>query len=180
MIFDSFVNSLYKSVCYRIGLTLVDPGDIWYGFNDVKNVFLTHAHFDHIYGLNKVADFSTEFKVYTNEAGKEMLFNPKLNMSKYHEHPFEFKFYDKVIVVNDGDLIDIGNGKMAKALFTPGHNPSCVTWIVEDLLFTGDSFIPGIKTVTNLPGGNRNLCAASEDLIKTLANGRRICPGHQI
>lgn len=33
---------------------LVDPGDTWEGFNNVSSVLLTHAHFDHIYGLNEL------------------------------------------------------------------------------------------------------------------------------
>ena len=48
-----------------------------------------------------------------------------------------------------------------KAIATPGHNPSCLCFEVGEYLFTGDSYIPGTKVVTNLPGGNKELAKES-------------------
>jgi len=157
----------------------VDPGDVWEGFEGVETVLLTHAHFDHIYGLNELVKLSPMVKVYTNEAGREMLQNAKKNMSFYHETPFVFSHPELIAVVNDGDEIKLDNGLVAKAVFTPGHNPSCITWVVGDMVFSGDSLIPGVKTVTNLPGGDRRQAVESELLIRQLAVARTIYPGHK-
>ncbi len=75
------VNSLFNSVSYRIGEVLIDPGDEWEGYKGVKAVLLTHAHFDHIYGLNRVAELNPEVRVYTTSFGREMLMSDKKNMS---------------------------------------------------------------------------------------------------
>lgn len=173
-------NSTFSSVSYNFYETLIDPGDNWRVFRYIKNVLLTHAHFDHIYGLNTLANESSDLAIYTNEIGYEMLLDAKKNLSTYHGDSFVFNYPEKINIVIDGEEVDIGHGIYAKAIFTPGHNPSCITWIVEDAIFTGDSYIPGIKTVTNLPGGNKSEAARSEELIKQLAIGRRIFPGHKV
>lgn len=174
------VNSFFSSVCYSLADALVDPGDEWKAFCGVKTVLLTHAHFDHIYGLNRLIEISPEVRVYTNEHGRVMLLNDKKNMSRYHETPFVFQHPERIVIVNDGDEVELGDGFIAKAVFTPGHNPSCITWIIGDCLFTGDSYIPRIKTVTNLSGGDKKQSEDSIKLIKNLAVGRTIYPGHKI
>lgn len=165
---------------YAFAGILLDPGDEWQGFESVSKVLLTHAHFDHIYGLNRVLKFSPDAKVFTNEYGKEMLLNSRKNLSFYHETPFVFEYPESIVIVNDHDEIDFGKGMRAKALFTPGHNPSCITWIIGDVIFTGDSYIPGINTVSNLPKGNKVQAIKSENLIKRLAIGKTIYPGHSV
>lgn len=180
MTVDSHINSLFGSVCYRVGCAAIDPGDRWEGFEQVRAVLLTHAHFDHIYGLNELIRFSPQAVVYTNEAGREMLLDARKNLSFYHETPYIFEFPEKIRVINDGEIVCLPDELSAKALFTPGHNPSCITWIIGDALFTGDAYIPGIKTVTNLPKGNKAQALASEQLIKKLAEGKRIFPGHKV
>lgn len=173
-------NLLFNSVTYYIHSCIIDPGDEWDGFKDVHTVLLTHVHFDHIYGLNRLFDLNSEVKVYTNATGMNMLLNSKRNLSFYHETPFVFQYPEQIVTIGDGDEIRLEGGTIAKAVFTPGHNPSCITWIIGDCLFTGDSYIPGIKTVTNLPGGNKKQSEDSIKLIKNLAVGRTIYPGHKI
>ncbi len=165
---------------YAFNGILIDPGDIWADFENTKTVLLTHAHFDHIYGLNGLLKYSPDVSVYTNEIGREMLLEARKNLSFYQEIPFVFKHPESIVIVKDGDVINISDGNMAKAVFTPGHNPSCITWIINDMVFSGDSLIPGIKTVTNLPGSNRSQAVKSEEVIRQLAIGRTIYPGHKV
>lgn len=180
MLIKSLVNSVFNSIEYKYGSVLLDPGDDWIDFRTTSTVLLTHAHFDHIYGLNRVIELNPDVRVYTNESGRGMLLNARKNLSFYHESPFEIFDPTRIVVVNDRNEIYLTNGMMAKAIFTPGHNPSCITWQIEDALFTGDSFIPGIMTVTNLPGGNKLQAEESIALIKRLAIGRTIYPGHLV
>lgn len=171
-------NSVFHSLSYRIGQILIDPGDEWEGFENVEAVLLTHAHFDHIYGLDKVLELNPNAKVYTNDVGRDMLLNAQKNLSRYHESDFVFDHPSQIVIVNDGDEIQLEDSHVAKAVFTSGHNPSCITWIIDDAIFTGDSFIPGVKTVTNLPKGNKAQAIESEQLILKLSEGKIIYPGH--
>lgn len=46
------------------------------------------------------------------------------------------------------------------------------------MIFTGDSYIPGIKTSPNLPGGDKSLATESLELTKCLIKDRIVLPGH--
>lgn len=171
---------MFNSASYCIGDTMIDVGDEWKCFMDVCSVLLTHAHFDHIYGLNELWDINNDIKVYTNRFGLKALLDARLNMSFYHSTPFVFAHPDNIVVVEDGEILELSDGLEARVIFTPGHNPSCITWMIGDMLFTGDAYIPGIKTVTTLPGGDRQQAVRSEKSIKKLMQGLRIYPGHQV
>jgi glyoxylase-like metal-dependent hydrolase (beta-lactamase superfamily II) len=143
----------------------------------IKGLFLTHAHFDHIYGINELCKNYPECVVYASAFDCEALIDDKKNLSRYHEHPiiFEGKHLEKI---DEGDVIPLmGDAKMNVAA-TPGHEPGCLTFFTDDLIFTGDAFIPGLKVVTKLPGGNRSQADTSVARILHLAKGRTICPGH--
>ena len=189
------VNSVYSSRTYILAndnctsFWLVDCGDISPVLDQIgaltnssiilKGVLLTHVHYDHIYGLLKLKELFPNVRVYTNEIGRKILGSEKLNMSKYHEDPIAFG-PENVVVCGDGDEIELYEGTKAKVHYTPGHNPSCLTFEVGEYLFTGDSYIPGIKVVTNLPGGDKDKATESLNRILELAKGKILCPGHEL
>ena len=191
MINARIINSFFHSFTYILVedgknyVWLVDCGDLepllpLLEGKKLKGVLLTHAHFDHIYGLNKLVKHFPDTLVYTNECGKETLLDARKNMSLYHETPFVFEFPENIRIVNDGDEVELSDGLKAKVMATPGHHPSCLTYIIDDTIFTGDSYMPGIKVVTNLPKGNKKQAQESIDKILAMSEGRTICPGHYI
>lgn len=185
---DRIVNSIFDSITWLLSVMesnqvwLVDCGDIAPIAEKVKGkkvagVLLTHAHFDHIYGLPELIKHFPECKVYTNEAGQKALADARQNMSLYHESPIIIKG-EPVIICHEDDIIDIFPNLSAQVYETPGHHPSCLTYIIGEYLFTGDSYIPNNKVVTNLPGGNKVLANASESRIKNMLPGHYLCAGH--
>jgi glyoxylase-like metal-dependent hydrolase (beta-lactamase superfamily II) len=104
-----------------------------------------------------------------------MLVSAKLNMSKYHETPFEFQYPENIVVI--GDETEIGSFKVYE---TPGHSPSCLTFVTDESVFTGDAYIPGIAVVTNLPKGNKEQAKQSVQKILDLASYKTIYPGHRL
>ncbi len=76
----------------------------------VAGVFITHAHFDHIYGIKSLIESFPTCKVYVTAYAKEGLASEKLNMSKYHEAPLSYKG-DNVIVVHEGERIELFEGE---------------------------------------------------------------------
>ena len=186
MIIRQIVNTVFRSCSYVISHEgcswLVDCGDLDQILplvdGKLQGVLLTHAHFDHIYGLNSLMILNPGLSVYTNQVGLDTLLNDKLNFSRYYGEPIIFNEPDRVKLVEDGEWVELFDGIRAQAVFTPGHSPCCVTWMIDDALFTGDSFIPGVKTVTNIPHSNKDLAAESEALIRELAEHRTIYSGH--
>ena len=180
MIITCRLRIILSSKSYRLRNIIIDPGDEWYGFYNVNIILLTHAHFDHIYGLNKILELNPTAFVYTNLIGRDMLMNTKKNLSFFYGEPFLFKYLDRVKLVEDKEIIKSDFELEFQAIFTPGHNDSCITWITNEAIFTGDSFIPGIKVVTNLPGGNKKLAQLSLENIHKFDRDRFIYPGHEV
>jgi hydroxyacylglutathione hydrolase len=157
---------------FEAALGLIPPN------GHVKGVFITHSHFDHIYGLNLLVDKFPFCPVYISEFAKEGLYCAKLNMSYYHEAPMVFKGSNTVIL-KEMDKVKLFEKKFLDVLETPGHNEGCLTFKVENYLFTGDSYIPNVKVVTKLKGGNREANIQSLEKIKNYIDPNTIlCPGH--
>lgn len=186
MVIRQVINTIFNSCSYVLAQGqrswLIDCGDVDRLLplvdGQLCGVLLTHAHFDHIYGLNHLLSIFPAIPVYTNQQGREGLLSDKVNLSRYHEEPFVLDNPDNIQIVDDNDDINLFEGIDAHAVFTPGHCPSCVTWVIGDAVFTGDSYIPGIKTVTVLPHADESMAAHSEKLIRSLQGHRTIYPGH--
>ena len=180
------VNTVFNSCSYVIGddehSWLIDCGDVDRILPLIKGrlcgVLLTHAHFDHTYGLNQLLAIFSDALIYTNAAGRDALMSDKLNFSRYYGDPFTLLYPENVIVVSDGQSVFLYGDATARAFETPGHSPCCVTWMTGDSLFTGDSLIPGVKTVTNIPHSDKKLAEQSEARIRQLAEQCEIYPGH--
>ena len=56
---------------------------------------------------------------------------------------------------DDGDTFDVG-GIEARVIATPGHTPACITYVIGDAAFVGDTlFMPDFGTArTDFPGGS--------------------------
>lgn len=189
---EFIVNSIFNSITYILPVGnqkdcwLVDCGDVEKVIEQgwrVRGVLLTHAHFDHIYGLNKLMDAFLDALIYTNAEGEKDLQNPKWNFSKYHTEVEDFVFYkpENVCVLETEGVYELGKNFQVEVLYTPGHEPSCISYRLGNLLFTGDSYIPGVKVVTNLPRSNKQQAAESLNRLQQLEHsGLKIMPGHWV
>jgi glyoxylase-like metal-dependent hydrolase (beta-lactamase superfamily II) len=143
----------------------------------IKGLFLTHTHFDHISGINKLYENHPKCQVYTSRYGREALFDDRKNFSRYHEMPLTFNGTN-VEVLKDNEEIEIYPNTFLKAFSTPGHCPSCLTYTTDNYIFTGDAYIPNVKVVTKLPKGDKTQAQKSTEIILKLAHHKTICPGH--
>lgn len=143
----------------------------------IRGLLITHTHFDHTYGINELHRNHPECRVYTSEYGKVALYDEKKNFSKYHEKPFKYDGTD-IIVLKDKEGVELYPGEYLIAYETPGHCPSCLTYVVGSWIFTGDSYIPGVNVVTKLPKGNKIQSAESVKRILCLSKGKTLYPGH--
>ena len=189
---NRLVNSFYNSNTYILSekeydyAWLIDAGDAWEIISRLNSInkkiggiLLTHTHFDHIYGLNDLFDYDPDIKIYTSSEGKESLFSDKFNLSKYHEKPFVFKGHERNINILKDGWLELWPGIPCSVCPTPGHDLSCLTYGIKEYLFTGDSYIPGKRTVAIFPRSNRNSAAESTNKILSLLRDKKyICPGH--
>lgn len=79
----------------------------------------------------------------------------------------------------EGDTFRIG-ALEGRVLHTPGHTPACLTYVIEDAAFVGDTlFMPDYGTARcDFPGGSAEALYGSIQKILSLPDSTRIFVGH--
>ena len=175
---------------------------------ELKYIFLTHSHFDHIYYLDEIAKKYKNVKVIASE--KSALDDLNINMlgslgeenrqkcidvfvkdkDKIYIEEGEKKFLDKDIkevlnIKSIDDEMDFTKKESLKieVIETPGHTYDSISLLMEysgkEYLFSGDTIFKGSIGRTDLNGGS------SEYMVDTLKKLKRklkddclVLPGH--
>ena len=83
------------------------------------------------------------------------------------------------VLLNDNDLIQIGDGTNLRVIHTPGHTPGSMCLYSDGQIFTGDTLFVGAVGRTDLPGGSsKQLLASIQEKIYTLPGSTIVWPGH--
>ncbi len=143
----------------------------------VKGIYNTHGHFDHILGAKEVQELlNIPFFVHKGDA----LFVENLETQMalygmgYAEPPKITGFIDENTQIKLGENI-------VKVIETPGHTEGGVCFLVNDLLFSGDTLFFESIGRTDLPGGDYiTLKQSIKEKIFTLAEEIKVYPGHDI
>ena len=81
------------------------------------------------------------------------------------------------VLVNDGDVIKLGNSKV-KVMYTPGHTIGSVCYLIDDMMFSGDTLFRGEIGRTDLKSGNMELIKVSLKKLYELNKEYIVYPGH--
>ncbi len=142
-------------------------------------ILLTHAHFDHIGGVDAVRE-AFKIPVYLHKKESSWLQDPKKNGStKYAEIP------DIIVapadqLISEEKIVEIGNFTF-KMLHTPGHSPGSITFLFNDdgFAIVGDTLFEGSIGRTDLEGGDsKQLLSSIHEKLLTLDEEIIIYPGH--
>jgi len=139
-------------------------------------IILTHEHFDHIWGVNAIKQLYNS-KIVCSTNCNERITDRKKNMSVFYEHPgFECELAD---ITFQDEYSLLWNGWNVKLIYTPGHSLGSICIQIRDIFFSGDTIIPGEKTVTKFPTGNKDSLKNSKDMLsEMLEYPLIIMPGH--
>lgn len=143
-----------------------------YGFT-IKYVLLTHAHFDHAGNVKKLQDDGVKILISKLDAPK--LLND-LNLSLNFGRKFDYCVADYEFSDNEELVLE---GIKIKVIYTPGHTDGSVTFLVEDMLFTGDTLFLESVGRTDFPTGNKEQLIESVKGLFALDGDYKVYPGHQ-
>lgn len=135
-------------------------------------VLLTHAHFDHCGNAKKLQDDGA--KIYVSKLDACKLLNND-NLASDFGRKFEYLTADETFA--DGDQLNICGIKI-KVIATPGHTDGSVCFLVDNLLFTGDTLFLGSVGRTDFKSGNRNDLVLSIKKLFNLDGDYAVYPGH--
>ena len=128
-------------------------------------IMLTHAHFDHIYGMSALAK-EYGIPVYAHEGEMFTLEKTNPEVCRCYGLPLpetfplvvsedEAELPGKFLSVSDGSVIEVGSLRL-RVIETPGHSRGglCFYAEAERVLFSGDTLFAGSIGRTDHPGGD--------------------------
>ena len=118
----------------------------------VEWVLETHVHADHLSAAPYIAkETGAKIGIGSRIGEVQEVFGKVFNLGK--EFSVDGSQFDALFA--DGDVLNVGALEV-RALHTPGHTPACVTYIVGDAAFVGDTiFMPDFGTArADFPGGD--------------------------
>ena len=140
-----------------------------------KYILHTHGHMDHISGD---FDLQNHYNVpaYLHKNDENLISQMKeylrvVGMPDY-EQPKNIKLFES------DEVFKIGNTAI-KVIHTPGHTQGCVSYLIDDMLFSGDTLFWESVGRSDLPGGNHEqLIKSVREKLFVLPEDIKVFPGH--
>ena len=142
---------------------------------DILYVLETHAHADHLSAAHHLREATGAPVVIGAQITQVQAIFGALFEADDITH--DGAAFDRL--VQDGDTLPLGDLTI-NVLHTPGHTPACVTYVIGDATFVGDTmFMPDYGTArADFPGGSAHALYGSIRKILDLPPETRMFVGH--
>ncbi|MBE6749783.1 MAG: MBL fold metallo-hydrolase [Ruminococcaceae bacterium] len=172
--------------CYLISsdnaAIVIDPGfecqeaAEFLNVNNLKErlILLTHCHFDHI-GFAKDLSEKTNTKIAIGELDAEGLNDNNVNLSNLFGLPL--KNFNADIELKDKSILKVGDIEI-NVIHTPGHTIGGSCYLIDDVLFAGDTLFCESIGRTDFPGGDFGVLNASIKKLFSLPDETVVYSGH--
>lgn len=144
---------------------------------NLKYIYLTHCHGDHIGGVSELKN-KKGGKILIHRFDSQGLNDININLSTIIDlPPIELEADSRI---DDNDLIHLGELQF-KVIHTPGHTKGSTSLYCkeQDCLFSGDTIFRGTWGRTDLPTSNREeIIKSITDKLLILPDDTIIYPGH--
>lgn len=164
---------------------LIDPGgeisnirDEISNMGSFKYILLTHGHFDHILKAKEYRDI-TGAKIVISKLDSIFTNDNHLNLSDRFLRRSKTKLenFDADILLDDGDILPFGKNEI-RILSTPGHTQGSVCYIIDNVIFSGDTLFCNNCGSTRFPTGDVNELNISLGKLYSLEGNYKLYPGH--
>ncbi len=142
----------------------------------IKGVLITHGHFDHFEKLQGYLE-NSDVEIYMSYYGKEKLEDSVKNCSKMMGNDLSFIVNDRFKFVRNSDAINIC-GKMINIIENSGHSSCSISFIIDDMMFSGDFIFKGSIGRYDLFSASEKEMKKSLEKFKLNKNNYVIYPGH--
>ena len=135
----------------------------------------THVHADHLSAAPHIRDeLGGSTAIGAHVTAVQGVFKDIFNINELATDGSQF---DQLF--SDGDTFKVGSID-ARVIATPGHTPACVTYVIGNSAFVGDTlFMPDFGTArTDFPGGSASELYASIQKILALPDDTRLFMCH--
>jgi glyoxylase-like metal-dependent hydrolase (beta-lactamase superfamily II) len=144
---------------------------------DLKYIYLTHCHGDHIGAVKELQD-KKKGKILIHRLEASGLNDENINLTNYMA--IDPIILDIDSIVDDGDLLHLGDLEL-KVIHTPGHTcgGSSLYCEKEKMVFTGDTLFRGTWGRTDLPTSNfKDIMDSITNKLIKLPEETIVYPGH--
>ncbi|MCE9618717.1 MAG: MBL fold metallo-hydrolase [Planctomycetes bacterium] len=170
----------------KLACWIVDPGEAPEPLLDFlrssglkpEAILLTHAHADHIAGLDQVRAMYPKIPVLAHAAEHEWFADPQLNLSYFMGEPISVSAPTGTL--QQSQKLSLG-GVEFEVLETPGHSPGSVTLHCprEKFAIVGDTLFQSSIGRTDFPGSDHaTLMRSLNQVLMKLPDDTAILPGH--
>lgn len=138
----------------------------------VKAILLTHGHYDHIWAVN---DFQKEgIKVYVHESDAPKCRGTEMGhyLENYGITPFE-----PDVLLKGGEELEL-IGLKFKVIHTPGHSKGSVCYVVNEVVFSGDTLFQSGYGRYDFYDGSLDEIRTSLNTLFALDGEYKVYPGH--
>lgn len=184
---EQFILGIWKENAYILHndevALIIDPGE---NAPDIINkietlgikplaILCTHAHFDHV---GAVYELKETYKIpfYLHSKDKRLLRQANL----YRKFAGDNNIYRTPSI--DYFLDDMKDLKIKdfniKVIYTPGHSKGSVSFLIDELIFSGDILFEDNIGRTDLPGGNKVSLQTTLKLLFKNYTSYKFLPGH--
>lgn len=189
MILETVVVGAFEVNCYILASSvgsqaiIIDPGSQESKINKILEkhrlhpsfIINTHGHIDHI-----GCDDCFNLPVYVHRNDKDLLLDPKLNLSSFLTGPFSVK--SKIKVLEDKETIRLEDLEL-EVLHTPGHTPGGISLLLskpkDKVLFSGDTlFCQGVGRTDFAGADHDTLIRSIKTKLLVLPEDTLVLPGH--
>jgi hydroxyacylglutathione hydrolase len=191
MIVEMLIVSPFQENCYVIGdeesMTgaIIDPGDeaarialtVERVGLEISQIIVTHSHIDHVGAVAQLVD-EYMCPVLMHEEAEAMLKTVPQQAMMMGMRFGKVPTVDRHLGVDE--VLEVGSLRL-RSLYTPGHAPGHLAFLVEDegIVFSGDALFAGSVGRVDLPGGSMEVLMRSiSERLLNLPDETRVLSGH--